>query len=149
MRRRGPLPDGMQQWGVPVVGFSGESQVDRATQFAFSVSCKDGGTSAPRTPPSAMEGGRTERKLGVDPPMATFPDPPAGGGMGAAREARLAFEQNGCRDQEPPHKPLRTGPVGVPSPWWSWRNREDPGRPVRGGVEPYPRAPQASLSPAT
>ena len=126
MRRTGRLPDGIQQWGVPPVGLCGESQVDRATDCAFSVSCKDGGTSAPHTPPSAMEGGRTERRLGVDPPMATFPGPPAGGEVGAAKAARLASEQNGCRDQEPPHKFLRSCPVGVPSPWWTWWTREDP-----------------------
>ena len=95
MRRSGPLPDGIRQWGVPVVGFSGESQVDRATHFAFSVSCKDGGTSTPRSPPSAMEGGRTERRLGVDPRMATFPGPPAREEAGAAKAARLASEQSG------------------------------------------------------
>ena len=101
MRRRGLVPDGIQQWGVPVVGFFGESQVDGATHFAFSVPCKDRGTSAPRTPPSGMEGGRTERGPGANPPTATFPCPPAREEVGAARAARLAPDLNECRDHEP------------------------------------------------
>ena len=39
----------------------------------------------------------------------------------------------------------------VSSPWWSWQNQEDPSvtASMWGGVAPYPRAPQVSLSPAT
>ena len=63
-----------------------------------------------------MEGGSTERGLGVDPPTATVPGPSAGEEAGAARAARLASEQSGWRDQEPPQRLLRTGSVKGPAP---------------------------------